>query len=115
MHLLTRLILGLCGVVALCLAAAVTWIAIDTHRSIDASVAATAARVGPHLESLFWQRLVWRGGMMLTENEAVCLCEPCGRRFPNGGLDLAAQRASLLVRRCEPDADPWRDDGLGCK
>lgn len=64
MHLLMRLILRLCAVVALCLATAVAWIAVDTHRSIDASVAATAARVGQHLEALFWQRLVWRGGMV---------------------------------------------------
>ena len=66
MHLLMRLILRLCGVVALCLAVAVAWIAVDTHRSIDASVSATAARVGQHLEALFWQRLLWRGGMMKT-------------------------------------------------
>lgn len=64
MHLLMRLIFRLCGVVALCLAAAIAWIAVDTHRSIDVSVTATAARVGQHLEALFWQRLVWRGGMM---------------------------------------------------
>jgi two-component system sensor histidine kinase UhpB len=64
MHLLMRLILRLCGVVALCLATAVAWIAIDTHRSIDVSVGATAARVGQHLEALFWQRLLWRGGMV---------------------------------------------------
>ena len=63
MNLLMQLVLRLCGVVALCLAAAVGWIAIDTHRSIDASVAATAVRVSQHLEGLFWQRLVWRGGM----------------------------------------------------
>lgn len=63
MHLLMHLILRLFGVVALCLAAAVGWIAVDTHRSIDASVAATATRVGQHLEAIFWQRLLWRGGM----------------------------------------------------
>lgn len=63
MHLLMRLIMRLCGVVVLCLATAVAWIAIDTHRSIDASVTATAARVGQHLEALFWQQLLWRGGM----------------------------------------------------
>jgi signal transduction histidine kinase len=49
--------------VALCLAAAVTWIGIDTHRSIDASVSASAVRVGQHLQALYWQTLLWRGGM----------------------------------------------------
>lgn len=63
MHLLTRLILRLCGVVALCLAAAISWIAVDTHRSIDVSVAATAERVGLYLEGLYWKQLLWRGGM----------------------------------------------------
>lgn len=63
MHLLTRLILRLCGVVALCLAAAITWIAVDTHRSIDASVSATSERVGLYLEGLYWKQLLWRGGM----------------------------------------------------
>jgi two-component system, NarL family, sensor histidine kinase UhpB len=63
MHLLMRLILRLCSVVVLCLAVAVAWTAIDTHRSIDASVTATATRAGQHLQALFWQTLLWRGGM----------------------------------------------------
>ena len=63
MNLLMRLILRLFAVVALCLAAAVTWIGIDTHRSIDASVSASAVRVGQHLQALYWQTLLWRGGM----------------------------------------------------
>jgi signal transduction histidine kinase len=63
MHLLTRLIIQLLGVVVLCLAAAIVWITVDAHRSIDASVAASATRVGQHLEALYWQRLLWRGGM----------------------------------------------------
>lgn len=66
MRLLMRLVFRLCGVVVLCLAAAVAWTAVDTHRSIDASVAATAGRVSHHLEALFWQRLLWRGGMVKT-------------------------------------------------
>lgn len=63
MNLLMRLILRLFAVVALCLAGAVTWIGIDTHRSIDASVGASAARVSQHLQALYWQTLLWRGGM----------------------------------------------------
>jgi two-component system, NarL family, sensor histidine kinase UhpB len=63
MHLLMHLIVRLLGVVVLCLATAVVWITFDSHRSMDASVAASAARVGQHLEALYWQRLLWRGGM----------------------------------------------------
>jgi len=67
MHLLLRLILRLCCVVMLCLATALVWIAVDTHRSINASVAGSAVRVGKHLEALFWQKLLWRGGMIKAE------------------------------------------------
>src|SRR5262249_22523505 len=44
-------------------AAAVAWVMIDTHRSIDADTAATAERVGKRLEGLYWQKLLWHGGM----------------------------------------------------
>lgn len=63
MNLLMRLILRLFAVAALCLACAVAWIGIDTHRSIDASVGASASRVAGHLQALYWQSLLWRGGM----------------------------------------------------
>jgi two-component system sensor histidine kinase UhpB len=62
-NLLMHLIVRLVGVVALCLTAAIVWITVDTHRSIDVSVSASAARMGQHLEALYWQRLLWRGGM----------------------------------------------------
>lgn len=63
MHLLLHLIGRLVAVVLLCLATAVAWVMIDAHQSIDAETAATAERVGQRLESLYWQKLVWRGGM----------------------------------------------------
>lgn len=63
MHLLLHLIGRLLAVVLLCLASAVAWITIHVHRSIDAETAATADRVGQRLEGLYWQKLLWFGGM----------------------------------------------------
>jgi signal transduction histidine kinase len=63
MHLLLHLIGRLVAVVAVCLTAAVAWVMIDAHRAIDADAAATAERVGQRLESLYWQKLVWRDDM----------------------------------------------------
>jgi two-component system, NarL family, sensor histidine kinase UhpB len=63
MHLLLHLIGRLVAVVLLCLAAAVAWVMADARRSIDAEAAATAARVSQRIESLYWQKLLWRGGM----------------------------------------------------
>ena len=63
MHLLLHLVGRLIAVVLLCLAGAVGWVMIDAHRSIEAEVVATADRFGERLEGLYWQKLLWRGGM----------------------------------------------------
>lgn len=63
MHLLLHLVGRLVAVVLLCLAAAVGWVMIDAHRSIEAEAVATADRFGERLEGLYWQKLLWRGGM----------------------------------------------------
>jgi len=63
MHLLVHLVGRLLAVVLLCLAGAVAWVMIDAHRSIEAETAATAERVSQRLEGLYWQKLLWRGGM----------------------------------------------------
>ena len=63
MHLLLHLIGRLVAVVLLCLAAAMAWVMVDAHRSIEADAAATADRVSQRLESLYWQKLLWHGGM----------------------------------------------------
>jgi two-component system, NarL family, sensor histidine kinase UhpB len=63
MHLLVHLVGRLLAVVLLCLAGAVAWVTIDAHRSIEAETAATADRVSQRLEALYWQKLLWRGGM----------------------------------------------------
>jgi two-component system, NarL family, sensor histidine kinase UhpB len=63
MHLLLHLIGRLVAVVAVCLTAAVAWVMIDAHRANDAEAAATAERVSQRLESLYWQKLLWRDGM----------------------------------------------------
>jgi two-component system, NarL family, sensor histidine kinase UhpB len=63
MHLMIHLVGRLFVVVLLCLAGASGWVMIDAHRSIEAETAATAERVGKRLEGLYWQKLLWRGGM----------------------------------------------------
>lgn len=63
MTLLIHLIARMVTVVLLCLAGAIGWIMLDAHRAIEHETAASAERVGRQLEGLFWQKLVWRGGM----------------------------------------------------
>jgi signal transduction histidine kinase len=63
MHLLLHLAGRILFVAAICLTAAAAWVMFDARRTIDANAAATAERVGQRLESLYWQKLVWRDGM----------------------------------------------------
>lgn len=61
MNLLPQLLVRLFGITALCLAAAIAWIVVDAHRSIEREAALSTARVGQHLEALYWQEQLWRG------------------------------------------------------
>lgn len=63
MHLLIHLIARLVAVVLLCLAGAAAWVMVDAHRSIEAEATASADRINHQLQSIYWQRLLWRGGM----------------------------------------------------
>src|SRR5271166_1259826 len=63
MWLVLRLIVRLVGVVALCLALALAWAMVDTHRSIDRETSASADRVATELEMLYWREQLWRGGL----------------------------------------------------
>lgn len=63
MNLLIHLVGRLIAVVLFCLAGAVGWVMIDAHRSVEAETGATAVRVSQRLEGLYWQKLLWRGGM----------------------------------------------------
>lgn len=63
MRLLPLLFLRLMGVVVLCLALAIGWLILDSHRRIAADSDATAARMSQHLQGLYWQRLLWRDGV----------------------------------------------------
>ena len=63
MWLVLRLIVRLVGVVALCLALALAWAMVDTHRTIDRETSASADRVAAQLEILYWRELLWRGGL----------------------------------------------------
>jgi two-component system, NarL family, sensor histidine kinase UhpB len=63
MNLFVHLVLRLAAVVLVCLACAVGWVLIDTHRAIEAEAAASAERVAGALEKLYWRELLWRGGL----------------------------------------------------
>lgn len=63
MNLFVHLILRLATVVLVCLACAVGWVLIDTHRAIQAGAAASADRVAGALENLYWRELLWRDGL----------------------------------------------------
>jgi two-component system sensor histidine kinase UhpB len=64
MRLLVHLILRLVGVVLLCLACAIGWVLLDTHRAIEAETAASAERVARDLQRLYWHELLWRDGIL---------------------------------------------------
>ncbi|MBZ8141829.1 sensor histidine kinase [Rubrivivax gelatinosus] len=61
MNLLPQLVVRLVGITAVCLLAAIAWIVVDAHRSVEREAELSAARVGRHLEALYWQELLWRG------------------------------------------------------
>jgi len=61
MKLLPQLIGRLFGIAIFCLMAAIAWIVVDAHRSIEREAELSAARVGQHLEAIYWQELLWRG------------------------------------------------------
>ncbi len=63
MNLLMHLIVRLVVVVLLCLAGAIGWVMIDAHRSIELETVASADRMERQLQGLYWQKLLWRGGM----------------------------------------------------
>jgi two-component system, NarL family, sensor histidine kinase UhpB len=63
MTLLVRLIAKLVAIVLLCLFGAIVWVMIDADRTIERETAASADRVGRHLEGLYWQKLLWRDGL----------------------------------------------------
>ena len=63
MNLLIHLIVRLVAVVLFCLLGAIGWVMVDAHRSIERETVASADRMGRQLEALYWQKLLWRGGM----------------------------------------------------
>jgi two-component system sensor histidine kinase UhpB len=64
MRVLIHLIARLVAVVLVCLACAIGWVLVDTHRAIEAETAASADRVARALQNLYWRELVWRDGML---------------------------------------------------
>ncbi|KGM32856.1 histidine kinase [Inquilinus limosus] len=63
MNLFVHLVLRLAAIVLLCLACAVGWVLVDTHRSIETEAASSADRVARALENLYWRELLYRGGL----------------------------------------------------
>jgi signal transduction histidine kinase len=50
-------------VAVLCLLGAIGWSLLDAHRTVEANASASANRIQHQLQALFWQKLVWNGGM----------------------------------------------------
>lgn len=63
MNLLMHLIVRLVAIVLLCLTGAIGWVMVDAHRSIERETVASADRMERQLQGLYWQKLLWRGGM----------------------------------------------------
>ena len=63
MQLIMRLVLRLVGITLLCLSVAVWWVMTDAHRTVETDAAASADRLARNLENLYWQEILWRGGM----------------------------------------------------
>jgi signal transduction histidine kinase len=63
MKLLLHLIARLVAVALVCLYGAIGWVMVDAHRAIERETAASADRVAQQLQALYWQKLLWRGGM----------------------------------------------------
>jgi len=60
---MTYLVSWLVGVALLCLLGAIGWSLFDAHRSVEASAAASANRIQHQLQAIYWQKLLWNGGM----------------------------------------------------
>jgi two-component system sensor histidine kinase UhpB len=60
---MSYLVAWLVGVALLCLLGAIGWSLIDAHRSVEASASASADRIQRQLQALYWQKLLWNGGM----------------------------------------------------
>jgi two-component system sensor histidine kinase UhpB len=63
LRLMNYLVSWLAVVALLCLLGAVGWSLFDAHRSVEASASASADRIQHQLQALYWQKLLWYGGM----------------------------------------------------
>lgn len=63
LRLMKYLVSWLVVVALLCLLGAIGWSLFDAHRSVEASAAASANRIQHQLQALYWQKLLWYGGM----------------------------------------------------
>src|SRR4051794_13025048 len=57
------LVLRLVAVTVFCLLGAIGWSLFNAHRVVEANAAATSDRVQRQLQALYWQKLLWFGGM----------------------------------------------------
>jgi two-component system sensor histidine kinase UhpB len=63
MRLMNYLVSRLLAVAVICLLGALCWSLFDAHRSVEANAAASAVRIQRQLQALYWQKLLWFGGM----------------------------------------------------
>lgn len=63
MRLMNYLVSRLLAVAVICVLGALCWSLFDAHRSVEANAAASAVRIQRQLQALYWQKLLWFGGM----------------------------------------------------
>lgn len=63
MRLMNHLVSRLVAVALLCVLGAIGWSLFDAHRAVEASASASADRIQRQLQALYWQKLLWIGGM----------------------------------------------------
>jgi hypothetical protein len=84
----------------LCLLGAIFWSLFDAHRSVAANASASRDRVQRQLQALYWQKLLWSGGMSRETLVPLAEWEPLAT--------LTTISPGVCVTFAPPQGDPRR-------